>query len=422
MDRTSEARSVLRGNDRGRYTVPTAELYPFQWNWDSAFVALGWAEFDRGRAWTELECLLAAQWPSGMLPHIVFWTDETTYFPGPEVWQTTRSHPATSGISQPPVLATIVRQLVSTGEHPPLDGVCSSIDRWHRWWHAARDPERRGLIAVSHPWESGRDNVPDWDRPLAAVEASPIAIYARRDVDLVDAAMRPSQDEYDRYAALVEVGAAHGWDDAAIATHSPFWVADPGVTAILLRAERDLAWLMTSIGADSSSVEARIDRMEAGFEQLWNSAARAYCSIDLRTGLPAMAGTAASFLAPYAGVDIHLDESVAELECWAKSANYLVPSFDPRHPDFEPRRYWRGPVWAVVNYLIATGLAEHGAVDWAERIRCSTRDLIERSGMAESFDPVTGAAVGGDRFGWTAAMWLTWAGRPERPTDQSAPT
>ncbi|MGI9615846.1 MAG: MGH1-like glycoside hydrolase domain-containing protein [Acidimicrobiales bacterium] len=422
MDRTSEARGVLRRNDRGRYTVPTAELYPFQWNWDSAFVALGWAEFDRGRAWAEVECLLAAQWPSGMVPHIVFWSDEATYFPGPAVWQTARSHPATSGISQPPVLATVVRRLVATGEHPTLESICSSIDSWHRWWHAARDPEGRGVIAVSHPWESGRDNLPDWDRPLAAVDPSSNASLERRDLDLVDAAMRPSHADYERYAALIEVGVAHRWDDGAIATNSPFWVADPGVTAILLRAERDLAWIMAAIGADTTSVESRIDRLEAGFEQLWNPAARAYCSIDLRTGLRAMVGTAASFLGPYAGVVSHLDDSLAELECWATTANHLVPSFDPRHADFEPQRYWRGPVWAVVNYLIATGLAEHGAGDWAERIRRSTRGLIERSGMAESFDPVTGAAVGGDRFGWTAAMWLAWAGRPERSTDHSAPT
>ena len=30
-------------NDRGGYTVPTEGLYPYQWNWDSAFVALGFA-------------------------------------------------------------------------------------------------------------------------------------------------------------------------------------------------------------------------------------------------------------------------------------------------------------------------------------------------------------------------------------------
>ena len=38
-----QAQEILRTNDRGGYTVPTARLYPYQWNWDSAFVALGFA-------------------------------------------------------------------------------------------------------------------------------------------------------------------------------------------------------------------------------------------------------------------------------------------------------------------------------------------------------------------------------------------
>lgn len=35
------ARAILTANDRGGYTVPTDRLYPFQWNRDSAFVAMG---------------------------------------------------------------------------------------------------------------------------------------------------------------------------------------------------------------------------------------------------------------------------------------------------------------------------------------------------------------------------------------------
>ena len=33
----NEAKRILVSNDRGGYTVPTDRLYPFQWNWDSAF-------------------------------------------------------------------------------------------------------------------------------------------------------------------------------------------------------------------------------------------------------------------------------------------------------------------------------------------------------------------------------------------------
>ena len=45
---------------------------------------------------------------------------------------------------------------------------------------------------------------------------------------------------------------------------------------------------------------------------------------------------------------------------WAMRVRYLVPSTDPDDPRFEPVRYWRGPVWAVVNWMISDGLAQAG--------------------------------------------------------------
>lgn len=50
-DLEQAAIDILRENDRGHYTVPTMGLYPFQWNWDSCFTALGQSHFDLDRAW-----------------------------------------------------------------------------------------------------------------------------------------------------------------------------------------------------------------------------------------------------------------------------------------------------------------------------------------------------------------------------------
>ena len=40
------AKEVLKNNRRSGYTLPTNnELYPAQWNWDSAFISLGYSYF-----------------------------------------------------------------------------------------------------------------------------------------------------------------------------------------------------------------------------------------------------------------------------------------------------------------------------------------------------------------------------------------
>ena len=113
FDLDEQARSILKKNDRGGFTIPTARLYPFQWNWDSAFIALGIATMDNERAWQELEMLVEGQAMDGMIPSIIFRNDDDDYFPGPRVWQTNNGQINGTGISQPPVLASVVTQLAT---------------------------------------------------------------------------------------------------------------------------------------------------------------------------------------------------------------------------------------------------------------------------------------------------------------------
>ena len=72
MNLEKQSKEILNKNDRGGYTVPTARLYPFQWNWDSGFTALGLVKYNEERAWQELEKLFEGQWRDGLLPHIIF--------------------------------------------------------------------------------------------------------------------------------------------------------------------------------------------------------------------------------------------------------------------------------------------------------------------------------------------------------------
>jgi len=83
---------------------------------------------------------------------------------------------------------------------------------------------------------------------------------------------------------------------------------------------------------------------------------------------------------------------------------YLVPSHDPADSRFDAKRYWRGPSWLIVNYLIADGLHQAGLDDVAGKIEEQSLQLINQSGFAEYYDPVTGEPCGGKTFSWTAAM------------------
>ena len=82
---------------------------------------------------------------------------------------------------------------------------------------------------------------------------------------------------------------------------------------------------------------------------------------------------------------------------------------DPAGATFDAKRYWRGPVWPQMKYLVSRGLAESGYDALAMRLRDDLTTLIARTGFHECFSPVDGAGSGGSDFTWTAAIWLHWA-------------
>ena len=421
-----EARAIITGNERGGYTVPTAGLYPYQWNWDSAIVALGFAAFDLDRAWTEIETLVAHQWPDGMIPHIIFHKEVPSYFPGPSVWGTGRPVP-TSGHSQPPVIAFCAEELLARDDGPlgqaRASRVFDAVMRWHAWFHTSRDPGGLGVVAVTHPWESGRDNSPDWDGPLKAVDGSNVAPYQRRDLAHVDASMRPTQDEYDRYIALVEFGRALGWNARDIGQRNPFFVADPGTTFILLAADRALLRLAHTLKKidDIPTIEGWIAKAEAGVQRLWDPAQQAFAAFDLRTSSFSGGISNAAMLCFFAGVGAK-DQKTAMIDHLRRinaKTGFMVPSHDPDLPNFDSKRYWRGPVWGFMNMMIGKGLSDQGYTEEAERVWQDTRRLIDQSGFAEYFDCNSGTPAGGGAFSWTAAMWLHY-GRDGAPWSPAA--
>ncbi len=404
----SAAIDILKINDRGSYTVPTKGLYPFQWNWDSCLTALGQRHFDSARALTEIETLFAHQWPCGMVPHIIFHAQDDGYFPGPDVWGCKRPVP-TSGITQPPVAGFALRRLLDKAPElrdraQPLLG---KVTTWHRWFHATRDPQGSGLAAIIHPWESGRDNSVDWDIPFERVPTTGIAPYTRRDTQHADPAHRPTKEQYDRYIWLVECFRGLEWQTDKLHDASPFQVVDPGFNAILIRSCLDLADLADEMGETALAQENRAlaHKGLAALSALWSERHGQYLCLDRITGQLIDSPSSGGLLTVFAPIPPDRAARVAAT-IDGHGTRFHVASHAPGTKGFDAKRYWRGPVWLVVNYMIADGLRNAGQTDAAARITGSSLDLIRGSGFAEYYDPLTGEALGGGQFTWTAAMVL----------------
>jgi hypothetical protein len=160
-----------------------------------------------------------------------------------------------------------------------------------------------GAVAISHPWEAGRDNAPDWDEAMAGIDPVGVAPYTRRDTGHVDPRMRPTKADYDRYIWLVQFARDRRWDEAAIAAESPFRVADPTMTFTALRSTRDLREAARELGEDTGEITEWIARLEEGAARLWNPEIGAYDALNLRTGNFAGSVSNASFLCWWAGLE-----------------------------------------------------------------------------------------------------------------------
>jgi glucosylglycerate hydrolase len=425
---------VLRRNDLGAVTSAAPDLYPHQWSWDAAFVAIGLARVDVGRAVTELRSLLDAQWSTGMLPHIVFAPGSGDYFPGPDRWGTDRAtaapaHVRTSGICQPPVHAIALRHILDRGrENGGADRqlaeafVAGSFDgwlAWHRWLARVRDPDRVGLVEIHHGWESGFDNSPRWDGPYSRVRPGAVPPFARRDTRHVGSAVeRPTDEEYHRYLWLVGQLRAVDYDDQRASEVIDFRVRDVFFSAVLAAASEVLAGIAVELGRpdDAAELTAIGDRFRAGVAGTVDPGTGLARDFDVRAGEWIGPLTVAGFAPLIAGAGPELAERQRTLllgEQWMGHPalrHPLPPSTSPESPDFRSRSYWRGPVWPFLNLLLGWAAARDGAWPLHDALRdASLRQLADLT-FAEYYEPVTGEPLGSRQQAWTAAAALEWLG------------
>jgi Glycogen debranching enzyme len=198
-----------------------------------------------------------------------------------------------------------------------------------------------------------------------------------------------------------------GWDNRVLHDASPFRVVDPAINAILVRSEEDIAHLARRFGETelAAEAEARAARARAAFDSLWSPDLGQYLPFDRVAGQLVTSPSVGGLLPLLAGLGdegkrIAMRDRIRTLRSRVRRG---VPTHDPADPRFEAKRYWRGPCWLIINYLLADGLDRCGFPEDAAAVRADSLALVE-NGFAEYYDPLTGEGLGGGNFTWTAAI------------------
>lgn len=189
----------------------------------------------------------------------------------------------------------------------------------------------------------------------------------------------------------------------------------PAFNAITAAAEHALVEIAGVVGADPGPHRARAAELTHRLvERLFDPTTGMFHARDLytdrRSPKRCLGGLLPLILPnlPAAQVKALLTEAGSPGFGLTEQMSLPLPSYDRAAPDLDPVRYWRGPIWVNLNWLLWRGLREHGQPALAAALRRSILDVVREHGCYEYFHATTGAGVGVGtaEFSWTAALTL----------------
>ena len=406
------AKEVLKNNRRSGYTLPTNnELYPAQWNWDSAFIALGYSYFNLEYAIIELEKLISGQWDDGMIPHILFHDNDESYFPNHKTWDCGNKIPS-SGITQPPIIATIIKKIVdqnklNQSQLKRVETIIKKLKKYLDWFFNYRDTNKIGLVSIIHPWESGLDNSPIWDSSLDKVKIEKNLKYERRDLNVSRSSNRPLKKDYDGYITLLNQFKKDKYNPSKIVNDSMFNVIDIGFNSILIRATKDLVEVAKKFNLDFTDLKNKISRSEESLIKFYKDEEHSFFSYDFKNHNLIKVDAISNYFVLFANLrneDIN-NKIINKLKKYNSQNEYFFTTVNPKDKTFEETRYWRGPVWINSNWIVYQGLLDKDK-NFSNLIKNKTLELLENKKFHEYYNYKTGDCLGANNFSWSAALYL----------------
>ena len=381
------------------FCVPSNITYPFQWFWDSCFHAIVWSHIDVEQAKEELRTLLRAQRKSGRIPHRIAWEKMRVYPYRFYLHSTSLRRPNASRLVQPPLLAQAIEAVYRhSNDRAFVEQALPGTERFYRWLAENRDPDGDTLVSIIHPYESGLDHKPSFDRVFGFRKPSAVGCTtAVRALDVWNRALGydlPHIFRADRFCVeetLFNCVYAQG-----LAAMARLW-GELGESA---KATEFQAW--------SHGVEAAIRSKMRGDDGLYYDL---YSRDDKRSDVKTITSLCPLILDGLPKreaqqlVRKHLTRAD---EFWTP---FPVPTVAVEEPSFEPvfrspfrSGLWRGPSWVSTNWFLVHGLLKHGYADEAKHITARSRQLIETHGFREFYHPYTGDAYGAPGFAWSTLI------------------
>lgn len=307
--------------------------------WDTCFAAMLAALDHRGMAYMHLVEIIREHTPEGFVPNMVNGTGASTR---------DRSQPPVGSLAA----LTIYQRYRETWL---LDLLFDDLLTWNRWFAAHRTLPDATLTWGSDPYQPLTGN--PWE----------------------------SDGVNDRFGAALE----SGLDNSPMYDDIPFdherhllMLSDVGLTGLYVMDCECLAEIARILGrAEAEELLARAASAKAALSTLWDEESGMFCNRLLTDGGFSHRLSPTNFYALFSGdvserqlhrmLEEHLHNPAEFGGKWG------LPSIARNDPAYPDQDYWRGRIWAPMNFLVYLALRRHDS-DEARQARRQLAEMSER--------------------------------------------
>lgn len=326
--------------------------------WDNFFAGFMASLGNRALAYSNLREILNQQTKEGFVPNLSYGTGQVS-----------------ADRSQPPVgSAMLLETYRILKEKWMVQEMFDDLIRWNEWFAAHRMNESGALC-----W--GSEEIP--------------VLYGNR---------WETEGVHDTYGAALESGLDNSpmYDDIPFnKTTNRLELEDVGLTGLYILDCRSLMELARVIGREDvlPSLEGRMQKARAGLENLWDEENGFYYNRRTDTGAFSRRISPTNFYALFSpDVTAQRQRRMADGHYYNPEEFYgqwMLPSIARNDPAFPDQNYWRGRVWAPLNFLVYLALArtelEDVKKDLAEKsASLFLKEWTEHRHVHENYSAVTG--------------------------------
>lgn len=297
--------------------------------------------------------------------------------------------------SQPPVGSLAVLELYKCWRNLDFTGqVFDDLLAWNRWWEKYRMTAGNVLC-----WGSNQENASEPENRSAARARSGCLEAAKLESGFDNSPM------YDDVPYDSQTGC--------------MLLADVGLTGLYILDCSCLMELAEILGRDMEyrELRQRIDKVKKGMETLWDEETGIYQNRRTDTGQFQRRLSPTSFYALFSDmvspdrVERMIREHFYNPEEFF--GEYMMPTIARNDSSFYEQDYWRGRIWAPVNYLVYLALQNHRLQEPCGELANKSVDLFlkewqEHGHVHENYNAVTGYGCGMPRsdkfYHWGALL------------------